>query len=618
MAEFELFTVDQNYYRNHKDVSVLTAFNRINALSCIKSAERGWLGATYSVAEILTALYFPLGEENVILSKGHAAAMQYACLFGKGKIARNQLLSYKDGPSALQAHSACTTRGILTNTGSLGMGISKAAGLGYYDPDKRYAVIVGDGELQEGQNFEALQTIMGLCIDNVTVIVDLNGYQSELEIGQIKEIANYENLFKALGFFVVTIDGHDGKAFVDAWKRTAEMPSVILANTVKAGGTKFLPSEDGICQWHSKVPDLELYLSIIEEQVNLADDSFLGREFNDYSEFLSDSPAMRKCKRRKNSMKISHTFSKGEKTLFPSTGDAFSKRIEQMLPERPDITILDGDLAQSCKLSGVQNDQHFVEMGISEQDMVSFAGGLALKERLPIVNTYAAFLKRAYEQIYVNATEPGKIIYAGHYGGLCYFTDGKTHQSLNDLTVMGTIPGMVVIEPVMLNQVEKFVDWAVKDQDQSVYFRLRRTPAILDLPILDNWEVDRPVVAPASGCDSFFITSGTVATQLAQDCLSKAEFDRWGLIVQSIFNGPVDYEYWGKLLKSTVRICIIEEDAKPGILRNFIYDVSAAIGKQFEVFHIAPEGFGPSFRTLEDCCEHFGFTVPAVEKLLLK
>ena len=474
MAQFELFTVGRDYYRNTSEMSVLTAFNRINALSCIKSAERGWIGATYSMAEILTSLYFEFDMENVILSKGHGAPLQYACLLGKGKIGVDELLSYKNGPSALQAHASCSTNGILTNSGSLGMGISKAAGLGYYDPDNRYAVIVGDGELQEGQNFEALQTIMGLCIDNVTVIVDLNGYQSELEIEQIKGIGNYEALFRSFGYFTESINGHNCDECIEAWKNTENMPSVILCHTEKAGGTSFMKPEDGINPWHGKVPDHELYLKIVQEQVEISGDKFLAREFEDYADFVSSSPAIRRLKARKKSEKAGGSLRRSVVSSFPSTGEAFTRRIEQTVNEKGDMVILDADLAKSCKLDGLKNDHHFVEIGISEQDMVSFAGGLALAKKLPVVNTYAAFMKRAYEQIYVNATEPGKILYAGHYGGLCYFTDGKTHQSLNDMSVMGTIPGMVVIEPVMLKQTEKFVDWAINRQGERRLFPIKK------------------------------------------------------------------------------------------------------------------------------------------------
>ena len=114
-------------------------------------------------------------------------------------------------------------------------------------------------------------------------------------------------------------------------------------------------------------------------------------------------------------------------------------------------------------------------MGICEQDMVSFAGGLALAGKRPVVNTFASFLKRAYEQIWVNATEGTRILYAGHYAGLCYFTDGKTHQSLNDLTLMRSVPGMTVLEPASPRQAERLLEWALAAAPGPVYLRLRRT-----------------------------------------------------------------------------------------------------------------------------------------------
>jgi transketolase len=143
--------------------------------------------------------------------------------------------------------------------------------------------------------------------------------------------------------------------------------------------------------------------------------------------------------------------------------------------------VLDADLEKPCRLTEFARSfpEQYVEMGIAEQDMVSFAGGLALRgELVPVVNTYAAFFRRACEQVYVNATEGTKIVYAGHYAGLCYTTDGKTHQCTGDLAMMRSVPGMHVFYPTVGVELAAVLAWYLDaDRTGPLYLRLHRTPA---------------------------------------------------------------------------------------------------------------------------------------------
>jgi transketolase len=576
----DLFVVDQQHYQRQDETSdrvlrTLCAFNRINALSCIKSAEHGWIGASYSIAELLTVLYFRFGEENVVLSKGHAAAMQYACLFGRGWIDRRLLLSYQDGPNALQAHTDQSTPGILTNTGSLGQALSKTAGMALCEPRQRFAVILGDGELQEGQVFEAFQTIAQRKLTNVTAIIDLNGFQSELAIERIKEIADYRRLFEGLGLSSIDIDGHDVNDVAGAWEQSAGKPFVILAHTIKAGGSSYLAPRDGKQPWHGQVPDDELYMKIVAEQVKLASDRVVEEEFEDYRKRVHPQPKPAPAT--------------GFKAL--ATRDAYSRWLAENLDRHPELVVLDADLVHSCGLDSLVGHPRFLEMGIAEQDMVSFAGGLALYGRLPVVNTYATFYKRALDQLFVNTTEYKKILYVGHYAGLCYFSDGKTHQSINDL-----------------------LDWAVGSQPHPIYVRLRRTPMPLDLP-KQSLAIDRPLTMG----DDFrrcFITTGTVSTRLALECMQTAAFQGFGLFVQGVFHGPIDRDYYRERLSQTELIITIEEDTPPGTLRSFVHDLTQQLGLTARIVSKCIEGLGASFRTLDDCRNHFGFTVEKLKQHL--
>jgi transketolase len=594
-----LFVADRRYYRKFRreglaGLKKLSALNRINALTCIKGAEHGWLGASYSVAELLTVLYFGMGERNIVLSKGHAAALQYACLYGAGLLQREHLLTYKDGPSGLQAHPDVGTPGILINTGSLGQGMSKVSGLAWARRHERFYVVVGDGELQEGQNFEALQTISHFGLSNLTIILDRNGYQSDLEVDAVKRVPGYRSLFEGFGLDVVDADGHDPAALFTALTRPVRRPRVLIARTEKAGGSRFLRPVRGQQPWHSAVPDGALYRNILSEQVTLADHPGLKREFE---QFCASSPEPRPVAGKP----------------YGSTRDWFVDELAHLAARHKEIIVLDADLAKACGISGFASSPgRFLEMGISEQDMVSFAGGLALAGRLPIVNTYAAFFKRAYDQLCVNLGERRKIIYAGHYAGLCYHTDGKTHQSLNDLSLMRAVPGLTVIEPVDERQTRFFLRWAVEQAPGSVYFRLRRTAAGIRLGARPS--LRRPAVI-GHGFRKAFLTSGTVATAVALAARAEPEFADFGLVVQCVYNAPLDMSYYRRLLGGIDDIVVLEDNVEAGGLYEFAAGLALRLGVRPTLRGLSIQETGWSFRTLGECLAHFGFTTSALKKL---
>jgi transketolase C-terminal domain/subunit len=120
--------------------------------------------------------------------------------------------------------------------------------------------------------------------------------------------------------------------------------------------------------------------------------------------------------------------------------------------------------------NGAVGHERFFEIGIAEQDAASFAAGLALRGIVPVFGTYSNFLKRCCEQIFINLAEGARVVYAGNYSGLCYHTDGKSHQSINDVSVFVGMPGLVVVDPVSPRHAVAVAEWAVSDDcKQSVY-----------------------------------------------------------------------------------------------------------------------------------------------------
>ncbi len=215
------------------------------------------LGASLSCLDILVALFFRVmrrkgkDRDYLILSKGHAVPALYAVLAEAGLIPEDELETIRDVEGRLEGHPELTVPGIDMVSGSLGQGLSIAAGIAYAMKLKgsrgRVFVVLGDGELDEGQVWEAAATIAHLKLTNVVAIVDVNGYQLDGRTSQVKDKGRLEEKWRSWGWDPEWIDGHDYKQLVQALERAAwgPRPKVILARTVRGKGLKPLETNGG-------------------------------------------------------------------------------------------------------------------------------------------------------------------------------------------------------------------------------------------------------------------------------------------------------------------------------------------------------------------------------------
>src|SRR5205807_2371854 len=154
---------------------------------------------------------------------------------------------------------------------------------------------------------------------------------------------------------------------------------------------------------------------------------------------------------------------------------AYGRELLDLVERRPDLVVLDADLASDCRIRTVELEQpsRFVEVGIAEQDLVSMAAGLARQGLLPVVNSFASFLAaRANEQIYNQASEQTKVIYALHYAGLIPAGPGKSHQSLRDVSLLAALPNLTIAQPANADETARLLRWAVDEAAESVALRL--------------------------------------------------------------------------------------------------------------------------------------------------
>jgi len=256
-------------------LKLIANHTRRTALEMVYRAASGHIGGSFSICELLTVLYFDEmkvdpqnprdpGRDRFVLSKGHCTPALYPTLAARGFFPAALLQTFRDIDSPLSGHAEMTqVPGVDMSTGSLGQGFSAAVGMalaGQLDQrDYRVYAILGDGELQEGQIWEAAMAAGNYGLDNLCAIVDNNNIQIDGTIEEIMSPYPIDAKFAAFGFNVLRCDGHDVKqirAALAAARACRGKPSVILAKTVKGKGVSFMENSN---QWHGNDPDKEQY-----------------------------------------------------------------------------------------------------------------------------------------------------------------------------------------------------------------------------------------------------------------------------------------------------------------------------------------------------------------------
>lgn len=258
---------------------------RIDIIEQVYNAGSGHPGGALSIVDILTVLYFNqmnLSPEDansnlrdrVVLSKGHAVAALYAVLAEKGYFPKEDLKIFRKLGSKLQGHPDMEKiPGIDMSTGSLGQGLSIANGMAIASKMDnlgcRIYCILGDGEIQEGQIWEAAMTANKYKLDNLCVILDYNNLQIDGTIQEVKALDCIRSKWEAFGFNVIEVDGNNIEKLIDAFdgaKQAKGKPTIIIAKTIKGKGVSFMENK---AEWHGRAPSEEEYKKALEELNNL-------------------------------------------------------------------------------------------------------------------------------------------------------------------------------------------------------------------------------------------------------------------------------------------------------------------------------------------------------------
>ncbi len=496
---------------------------RINTLYMITRAGSGHIGSSFSAMDIVAWLYLnelqppatPDSTGDVYFSStGHDGPGLYSVLIGLGRLDFD-LLHQLRRLNGLPGHPDCATPGIAANTGSLGMGISKAKGMAIANrlqgtPANIY-VLTGDGELQEGQFWESMPSAVHRGLGEITVIVDHNKIQSDTWVKQVNDLGDLATKFEAFGWHVARCNGHDFDALnatLATLKQVSDRPKILIADTVKGQGVSFmahtaLRGKDDLYRFHSGAPDDETYAKAATELIGAANAQLAQ---------LGAAPlALERVPRP------ARPASQAPQRLVA----AYSRALVAQAERNPKLVALDADLMLDCGLIPFKErfPERFVECGIAEQDMVSTASGLALRGMLPVVHSFACFLStRPNEHFYNNASERAKIVYVGSLAGLLPSGPGHSHQSVRDIAALSAIPELILLEPCTEQETEQAVEFCVNGTESSTYLRLVSVPyeVSFTLPVNYRLESGRGVVL-TEGTDAVLFAYGPVMlTQAVQ------------------------------------------------------------------------------------------------------
>ena len=571
------------FERARDDLALLADMCRVNALVAVKRAGSGHLGSSFSAMDIVVQLFFKelntaaVGFDHpdrdvYFSSKGHDVPGLYAVLHALGVLPPDRLLKLRR-LGGLDGHPDVGVPGIEANSGSLGMGISKGRGMAWakrlLGRGGRVVVMVGDGELQEGQNFEGLQAAAAHSQGNLWVIVDRNELQSDKPTTEILPLGDLEAKLTAFGWHVASADGHDhdqlARVFAEFWS-AADVPKVLIANTIKGKGVSFmehpfaLQQGGGTYRWHAGAPDDEAFerahtelIERIRKRVPDLELTPVPRLDEDVAYSLEGEPESGAGTR--------------PKVTDEYVAEAYGRALLELAADHPELVVLDADLASDCRIRPFElaYPEQFHESGIAEQDMVSAAAGMARQGLLPVVNSFAAFLAaRANEQIYNQASERTKVIYALHYAGLIPAGPGKSHQSIRDISLLGALPNMIVVQPANSEETETVVRWAVDEATDNVALRLAIGPSPRRIAFQSQpLEVGRGTVL-AEGTEALLFAYGPV---MLHEALTAAELlDGRLQVVNMPWLNRVDAQWLAEIAEGFGELFVLEDHSPVGAL----------------------------------------------------
>jgi transketolase len=472
-------------------------------LIALCAAGSGHSGGTLSVMDIAAALYLKVARhdprkpdwekrDRIIWSAGHKAPALYTALAVSGYFDEKELVRLRQLGSPFQGHPhRLELPGVEFSTGSLGQGLSLGVGVALAarldGRDSHTFVICSDGEQQEGSIWEAAMSAAHFKLGNLTAIVDFNGLQID---GRVAEVMNIEPLaekYRAFGWEVVDVDGHNMADLVETLERartrgSVGQPLAVICHTVKGRGVSFM---ENVVGWHGKPPNRQELDQALTE---------LGQEkVFEVDRLLSYAGECEKRTELRLDAKIPHFsrdywWNRSDRMLveMEPTRKGFGRALGKC-GDDPRIVCVGADISDSICISDFyknhpQRKNRFISAGIAEQNATTIAAGLAKEGKLPVFGTYGVFASaRNLDQIRVSVCYSNlNVLVVGAHGGISVGPDGASHQELEAIFQIAGLPNMHLAAPCDAIETEKMTQALLFEITGPKYLRFAReaTPVI--------------------------------------------------------------------------------------------------------------------------------------------
>lgn len=535
---------------------------RFKVLEMTSLAGSGHPTSCLSCAEIISCLFFEemrynvkkpqdLGNDEFVLSKGHASPILWAAYAEAGIIKEKALASYRKIDSVLEGHPTPRMPWVKAATGSLGQGLSiglgMASALKLRKLPSRVFVLLGDGECAEGNVWEAAEIAAKYSVNNLTVILDCNRLGQSGETLHGHQVGAWQRKFAAFGWNTSVIDGHNIPDILKAlrWARNTPGPCIIIAMTLKGAGVSFLEDKPG---WHGK--------ALKPDQLNKA-----LAELGTYPHVNIPVKPGRNVK--PVALKLYKPAGpKYKKDELVATRQAFGTMLEK-LGKGSKIICLDGDVKNSTyseKFKKSYNKQ-FIDCYIAEQNMVGMAAGIQAKGFKPFVCTFAAFLERAHDQIRMAAIGNADIAFVGSHCGVSIGEDGPSQMGLEDLSMFRCIPDSVILYPCDAVSAERCTALLARHKGIG-FLRTSRPKTPVIYKISEAFKI--------GGCKVLKKPSRTKAVVIAagvtvHEALKAAEIVKGTAVIDAYSIKPLDVKTIRKICKGKKVIVVEDHYAEGGL-----------------------------------------------------
>ena len=434
----------------------------------------------------------------------------------------------------------------------------------------RVFVLLGDSEMAEGSQWEAMQLAAHYKLNNLVGVLDVNrlGQRGETMYGH--DLDAYKKRISAFGWKTLVIDGHDLDQIITAYRkalRTRDKPVMIIAKTIKGKGVSFIEDKNG---WHGKTLNREQYEQALKE-LGTIDKTLTGK--------VSRPRALKPDKiSPQEAGEISYP---PDKPL--ATRKAYGNALKRIYPQFPDMVVLDAEVSNSTysEIFGDAYPERFFEMYIAEQNMAGMALGLQCRGKIPFISSFAAFLTRAFDQFRMSQYSNANMKICGSHAGVSIGEDGPSQMGLEDIAMFRTILNSVVLYPSDAVSTEKLVEEAARHKG-IVYLRTTRK----DTPILYKTDEEFPIggskVLRRSDHDRMTVVAAGITLHEALKAWEELKNEGMNIRVIDLYSiKPIDIATLIDAVRDTEAIITVEDHFAEGGLgeavKSALYSIAIPI-----------------------------------------